>query len=706
MGRHPMAQTNNLGSGKKLESNYSSKSVTKSNEERKVISPYGNNGPECVVSKTKSPLPHDIRQATSKAFSKSEGLPNWPPSESSLNCPNKYWSIHLAPTPPKESKSLLDLVNESDCESRGNSRVNSNYPSPYPSPRICTQISPIPKAMQAKNNISNETPSPSVTPRLTKLAGTKEESSKNNDVGANYLSKLPEITTTLVKNDSCLLDVPKSEKQIRWVETPEIIEETDIITEESLSDYRPNGEDDRYDDIEADESDCLDEQEKWIREELEQYRQEKEMEKEIEKETIRQLSEEYDLNLEKDDINIETKSEYVLESITKHQLNLKSQQHKLATLMANAMNLLKNIENSPAFDNTVGNKINSTNQPHFQPHLQTNSRVIWAEQSLNAIEQINEQFEEKINYLNSMNVAKSTFEHQPNISSFCEYESLKNEVPHKTELELLQDDSPQVRLSQLLNEITDQTQYLPRHNFGVNDDNMAANYNQQSQARNLNNTTFDSHDYGKQQHLVNKVTKTTTTTTNSYPSGNQSNNAYENRVPYCGQCKSEIRGAFVMTGGLTYCPEHFICANASCSRKLVDVGFVEEKGKRFCEGCFEKLIAPVCNKCAKPVTGDCLNALQKQWHPTCFACAHCLKPFGNTAFYMENGKPYCEVDWNNLFTTKCVSCKFPIEAGDRWVEALGASFHSNCFSCMACHVNLEGQSFYAKNGQPYCKLHA
>ena len=38
-------------------------------------------------------------------------------------------------------------------------------------------------------------------------------------------------------------------------------------------------------------------------------------------------------------------------------------------------------------------------------------------------------------------------------------------------------------------------------------------------------------------------------------------------------------------------------------------------------------------------------------------------------------------DWNELFTTKCVSCGFPIEAGDRWVEALNNNYHSQCFNC-------------------------
>jgi hypothetical protein len=43
-------------------------------------------------------------------------------------------------------------------------------------------------------------------------------------------------------------------------------------------------------------------------------------------------------------------------------------------------------------------------------------------------------------------------------------------------------------------------------------------------------------------------------------------------------------------------------------------------------------------------------------------------------------------DWNELFTTKCVSCGFPIEAGDRWVEALNNNYHSQCFNCTVRYI--------------------
>ncbi|EJD75456.1 hypothetical protein LOAG_17404 [Loa loa] len=154
-----------------------------------------------------------------------------------------------------------------------------------------------------------------------------------------------------------------------------------------------------------------------------------------------------------------------------------------------------------------------------------------------------------------------------------------------------------------------------------------------------------------------------------------------NCVSRCEDCKQEIRGAYVLANGLAYCPDHFICSNRACGRKLLDIGFVEENGHKYCERCFETEIAPRCAKCNQPITADCLNALQKQWHPHCFVCTHCHNPFGNSAFFLEQGQPYCETDWNTLFTTKCVSCHYPIEAGDRWVEALGAAFHSNCFNC-------------------------
>ena len=39
---------------------------------------------------------------------------------------------------------------------------------------------------------------------------------------------------------------------------------------------------------------------------------------------------------------------------------------------------------------------------------------------------------------------------------------------------------------------------------------------------------------------------------------------------------------------------------------------------------------------------EVMHALKQTWHTTCFICAACKKPFGNSLFHMEDGEPYCE----------------------------------------------------------------
>ena len=97
------------------------------------------------------------------------------------------------------------------------------------------------------------------------------------------------------------------------------------------------------------------------------------------------------------------------------------------------------------------------------------------------------------------------------------------------------------------------------------------------------------------------------------------------RIPVCASCSSQIRydpsvhsgsnffyyflvflnprGKFVTAMGLTWCPNHFLCAMPQCRRELHDVGFVEEQKKLYCEACFETHLAPTCSRCSKRVKG-------------------------------------------------------------------------------------------------------
>uniref|UniRef100_A0A5F9D453 LIM domain binding 3 n=1 Tax=Oryctolagus cuniculus TaxID=9986 RepID=A0A5F9D453_RABIT len=176
------------------------------------------------------------------------------------------------------------------------------------------------------------------------------------------------------------------------------------------------------------------------------------------------------------------------------------------------------------------------------------------------------------------------------------------------------------------------------------------------------------------------------------------------RTPLCGHCNSIIRGPFLVAMGRSWHPEEFNCAY--CKTSLADVCFVEEQNNVYCERCYEQFFAPLCAKCNAKIMGEVMHALRQTWHTTCFVCAACKKPFGNSLFHMEDGEPYCEKDYINLFSTKCHGCDFPVEAGDKFIEALGHTWHDTCFICAVCHVNLEGQPFYSKKDKPLCKKHA
>ncbi|XP_018564664.1 PDZ and LIM domain protein Zasp isoform X2 [Anoplophora glabripennis] len=240
--------------------------------------------------------------------------------------------------------------------------------------------------------------------------------------------------------------------------------------------------------------------------------------------------------------------------------------------------------------------------------------------------------------------------------------------------------------SELLIPVNDYTS-LNQDNFPLPDNLTFANQSNNDKAPNetskayFSSVTKDSKDYKNKDHLP--------------------------EAPICWKCNTEIaRGPFITALGKIWCPNHFICTTPSCRRPLQDLGFVEERGQLYCEFCFEQYLAPPCAKCSGKIKGDCLKAIGKNFHPECFNCVYCGKLFGNSPFFLEDGSPYCEADWNELFTTKCFACGFPVEAGDRWVEALNNNYHSQCFNCTMCKKNLEGQSFFAKGGRPFCKNHA
>lgn len=184
------------------------------------------------------------------------------------------------------------------------------------------------------------------------------------------------------------------------------------------------------------------------------------------------------------------------------------------------------------------------------------------------------------------------------------------------------------------------------------------------------------------------------------------NAAVTSNMPTCNSCHVVVRGPFISAIGKVFCPNHFVCAHPNCGVNLEHCNFVEEEGRLYCEKDFQNFFAPSCTKCKTVIMGECTNALEKSFHPECFVCHHCKTKLGHGTFHMEDGHPYCPKDFAALFAQKCAGCEFPIEAGDNFYEAINQLWHVECFTCQTCHVPLQASGFCVKGTKPYCKKHA
>ena len=109
-----------------------------------------------------------------------------------------------------------------------------------------------------------------------------------------------------------------------------------------------------------------------------------------------------------------------------------------------------------------------------------------------------------------------------------------------------------------------------------------------------------------------------------------------------------------------------------------------------------------CESCTLPIAGKIVTAAGSRFHPECFMCYHCQTPLECVAFYQEpetkrqerlaeapsddeearSLRFYCHLDFHELFSPRCKSCKTPIEG--EVVVACGAEWHVGHFFCAEC----------------------
>ncbi|KAM6442353.1 actin-binding LIM protein 1 isoform 16-T16 [Liasis olivaceus] len=117
-----------------------------------------------------------------------------------------------------------------------------------------------------------------------------------------------------------------------------------------------------------------------------------------------------------------------------------------------------------------------------------------------------------------------------------------------------------------------------------------------------------------------------------------------------------------------------------------------------------------CNGCGEFVEGEVVTALGKTYHPNCFACTMCKRPFppgdrvtfnGRDCLCQMCAQPMASSPKELSSSSNCAGCGRDIKNGQALL-ALDKQWHLGCFKCKACAKVLTGE-YISKDGAPYCE---
>eukprot|EP01135_Chromosphaera_perkinsii_P009925 Nk52_evm18s1967 gene=Nk52_evmTU18s1967 len=175
----------------------------------------------------------------------------------------------------------------------------------------------------------------------------------------------------------------------------------------------------------------------------------------------------------------------------------------------------------------------------------------------------------------------------------------------------------------------------------------------------------------------------------------------------CPGCLQESTGEAFVALEHYWHPDHLVC-NA-CETKLIaddaqGAFCIGKDGFPYCDEDYHRYFSPKCTYCGNIITDTCINALNQFWHKEHFFCAQCGSNFNESGFMENRGKPYCNDCYFSMFADKCRGCTQPIMKD--YITAMNSKWHPHCFTCTDCEINLsDAQQFYEYLNKPYCEIH-
>ncbi|XP_015488593.1 actin-binding LIM protein 1 isoform X19 [Parus major] len=182
----------------------------------------------------------------------------------------------------------------------------------------------------------------------------------------------------------------------------------------------------------------------------------------------------------------------------------------------------------------------------------------------------------------------------------------------------------------------------------------------------------------------------------------------EKPVIHCHKCGEPCKGEVLRVQARHFHIKCFTCKVCGCD--LAQGGFFIKNGEYLCTLDYQRMYGTRCNGCGEFVEGEVVTALGKTYHPSCFACTLCKRPFppgdrvtfnGRDCLCQMCAQPMSSSPRELSASSNCAGCGRDIKNGQALL-ALDKQWHLGCFKCKACGKVLTGE-YISKDGAPYCE---
>uniref|UniRef100_A0A8C8TKS9 Actin-binding LIM protein 1 n=2 Tax=Peromyscus maniculatus bairdii TaxID=230844 RepID=A0A8C8TKS9_PERMB len=177
---------------------------------------------------------------------------------------------------------------------------------------------------------------------------------------------------------------------------------------------------------------------------------------------------------------------------------------------------------------------------------------------------------------------------------------------------------------------------------------------------------------------------------------------------HCHKCGEPCKGEVLRVQTKHFHIKCFTCKVCGCD--LAQGGFFIKNGDYLCTLDYQRMYGTRCHGCGEFVEGEVVTALGKTYHPNCFACTICKRPFPPGDRVTFNGRdclcqlcaqPMSSSPREATCPSNCAGCGRDIKNGQALL-ALDKQWHLGCFKCKSCGKVLTGE-YISKDGSPYCE---